>query len=203
MSIEFLITSLIVVVSPGTGALYTVTAGLSRGVRAGLVAAFGCTLGTIPHMLTVITGLAAVFHTSTLAFEILKYLGAAYLLYMAWNTLKDRSILQVNSDDAPQSPLKIVSAAILINLLNPKLPIFFLTFLPQFVRTDDPSPLSRMLMLSGIFMLMTFVVFAFYGAFSAFVRGHVLSRPNILMWMRRGFAAGFVALGVKLAFSKR
>jgi threonine/homoserine/homoserine lactone efflux protein len=203
MSIAFLITSLIVVASPGTGALFTVAAGLSRGVRAGVIAAFGCTLGIIPHMLAAITGLAAIFHTSALAFEVLRYLGVAYLLSMAWNTLKQRGALLVDREVAPQSPFKVVSEAVLINLLNPKLPIFFFAFLPQFVSADDPSPLSRMLMLSGIFMLMTFVVFAFYGVFAAVMRGHVLSRPDVLMWMRRVFATGFVALGVRLAFSQR
>ena len=87
MSIEFLITSLIVVASPGTGVLVTLAAGLSRGTRAAVVAAFGCTLGIVPHMLAAITGLAALLHTSALAFQAVKYAGVAYLLYMAWSTL--------------------------------------------------------------------------------------------------------------------
>lgn len=203
ISIDFLITSLIVVASPGTGALYTIATGLSRGVRAGIIAAFGCTLGIVPHMLAAITGLAALFQASAWAFEIIKYLGVAYLLYMAWNTLKESGPLQVEQDVGTRSPSQIIGSAILINLLNPKLPIFFLAFLPQFVRSDDPSAILRMTALSGVFMLMTFVVFALYGVFAAFMRGHVLSRPNVLTWMRRIFAAGFVGLGLKLAFSQR
>ena len=203
ISIDFLITSLIVVASPGTGALYTIATGLSRGVRAGIIAAFGCTLGIVPHMLAAITGLAALFQASAWAFEIIKYLGVAYLLYMAWNTLKESGPLQVEQDVGTRSPSQIIGSAILINLLNPKLPIFFLAFLPQFVRSDDPSAILRMTVLSGVFMLMTFVVFALYGVFAAFMRGHVLSRPNVLTWMRRIFAAGFVGLGLKLAFSQR
>ncbi len=202
MNIDFLMTSLIVVASPGTGALYTIATGLSRGVRAGLVAAFGCTLGIIPHMLAAITGLAALFRTSTLAFEIVKYLGVAYLLYMAWNTLKETGPLQVQEEIDKRPPLKIITSAILINLLNPKLPIFFLAFLPQFVSANDPSTVSHMITLSEIFMLMTFVVFALYGTFAAFMRGHVLSRPEVLVWMRRGFATGFAGLGLKLALSQ-
>lgn len=203
ISIDFLITSLIVVASPGTGALYTIATGLSRGVRAGIIAAFGCTLGIVPHMLAAITGLAAVFQASAWAFEIIKYLGVAYLLYMAWNTLKESGPLQVEKDVDAKSPSKIITSAIIINLLNPKLPIFFLAFLPQFVRSDDPYAIVRMTTLSGVFMLMTFVVFALYGVFAAFMRGHVLSQPNVLKWMRRVFAAGFVGLGLKLALSRQ
>ncbi|TPN73736.1 LysE family translocator, partial [Mesorhizobium sp. B1-1-5] len=119
MSIEFLLTSLIVVASPGTGVLYTLSAGLSRGARASIVAAFGCTLGIIPHMAAAITGLAALLHTSAVAFETLKYLGVAYLLYMAWNTLKERGGLNVEDNVAPRSTGKVIATGILVNVLNP------------------------------------------------------------------------------------
>jgi threonine/homoserine/homoserine lactone efflux protein len=203
MTLGFLVTSLLVVASPGTGALYTVAAGLTRGVRAGLIAAFGCTLGIVPHMLAAATGLAAVFHTSALAFEILRYFGVAYLLAMAWRTLNEHGALKVEGDVARDSPVRVIGSAVMVNLLNPKLSIFFFAFLPQFVSESDPSPILRMLTLSGVFMLMTFAIFALYGAFAAFMRAHVLSRPTVLTWMRRSFAAGFVALGMRLALSAR
>jgi threonine/homoserine/homoserine lactone efflux protein len=203
MSVEFLITSLIVVASPGTGVLYTLAAGLSRGARASVIAAFGCTLGVAPHMVAAITGLAALLHASAVAFQFLKYLGAAYLLYMAWNTIRQRGALEVESDMAPRSARQIVASAILVNLLNPKLSMFFFAFLPQFVRADEISPFTRMLELSLVFMAMTLVVFIGYGAFAASVRGCVLSRPRVLAWMRRSFAAAFVALGAKLALAQR
>ena len=145
MSIEFLVTTLIVVVSPGTGALYTIAAGLSRGHRASLWAAFGCTLGIVPHMLAAITGLAAILHTSALAFEIIKYLGVAYLLYMAWATLRESGALSVEADQEPKSAGKVIVQSILINILNPKLSIFFFAFLPQFVPASTPNALMRML----------------------------------------------------------
>lgn len=203
MSIEFLLTSLIVVASPGTGVLYTLSAGLSRGVRASIIAAFGCTLGIIPHMAAAITGLAAVLHTSAVAFETLKYLGVAYLLYMAWNTLKEKGGLSVDQNVAPRSAGKVITSGILINILNPKLSIFFFAFLPQFVSTTEPHALSKMLELSGVFMLMTFLVFVAYGAFAASIRSHVVSRPAVLTWMRRTFAGAFVMLGAKLALADR
>ncbi|AZN99165.1 LysE family translocator [Mesorhizobium sp. M9A.F.Ca.ET.002.03.1.2] len=203
MSIEFLLTSLIVVASPGTGVLYTLSAGLSRGARASIIAAFGCTLGIIPHMAAAITGLAALLHTSAVAFETLKYLGVAYLLYMAWNTLKEGGGLSVAQDIAPRSAGKMIASGVLINILNPKLSIFFFAFLPQFVSTTEPHALSKMLELSTVFMLLTFIVFVGYGIFAASIRSHVVSRPMVLTWMRRTFAGAFVALGAKLALAER
>ena len=185
MSLEFLITSFIVVASPGTGALYTLAAGLSRGSRASIVAAFGCTLGCVPHMAAAILGLAALLHTSALAFETFKYLGVAYLLYMAWNTLRERGALSVERETGARTIVQVTVEAVLINILNPKLSIFFLAFLPQFVSTEEAHPLPHMLMLSAVFMLMTFVVFVAYGLFAASVRDHVISRPRVMTWMRR------------------
>jgi threonine/homoserine/homoserine lactone efflux protein len=203
VSIEFLITSFIVVVSPGTGVLYTLATGLSRGSRASVVAAFGCTIGIVPHMAAAILGLAALLHTSALAFQVFKYLGVAYLLYMAWSTLREHGVLSVEKETSVKSAAQTTVTAILINILNPKLSIFFLAFLPQFISTDEVHPLMRMLELSAVFMLMTFVVFVCYGLFAASIRDHVISRPRVLTWMRRSFAAAFGALGAKLAFADR
>lgn len=203
MSIEFLVTSLIVVASPGTGVLYTVAAGLSRGARASIVAAFGCTLGIVPHIAAAITGLAALLHTSALAFQMLKYLGVAYLLYLAWNTLKEHGALRVEKEMAPRSAKQVITSGVLVNILNPKLSIFFFAFLPQFVSSDEPHAFARMLELSGVFMALTFVIFVAYGVFAAAVRSHVISRPRVMTWMRRTFAAAFVGLGAKLALAER
>jgi threonine/homoserine/homoserine lactone efflux protein len=199
MSLAFLVTTLAVVATPGTGVLYTLSAGLSRGGRAGVVAAFGCTLGIVPHMAATVTGLAALMHTSAVAFQVLKYAGVAYLLYMAWTTLRDRSAITVDAAP-PRSARAVIVNAVLVNLLNPKLTIFFVAFLPQFVDTAAPWPMLR---LSAVFMLLTFVVFAAYGVCAAAVRRHVITRPRVLAWMRRTFAVSFVALGVRLAAAER
>jgi len=203
VSVEFLVTSFIVIVSPGTGVLYTLAAGLSRGSRASVVAAFGCTIGIVPHMIAAIMGLAALLHTSALAFQSFKYLGVAYLLYMAWNTLRERGALRVEKEVGARSAAQVTVTAILINILNPKLSIFFLAFLPQFVSARELNPLSRMLLLSAVFMLMTFVIFVGYGLFAASIRDHVISRPRVLTWMRRTFAGAFAVLGANLAFADR
>ena len=198
MSTEFLVTTLIIVATPGTGVLYTLAAGLARGARASILAAAACTLGIVPHIAAAITGAAALLHTSALAFQVLKYLGVAYLIYMAWSTLREHGALHVEEDAAPRSARRVLRDGILINLLNPKLTIFFFAFLPQFT-----SATGRMLELSAVFMLATFAVFAVYGLFAAAVRDHVVSRPAVMKWMRRTFAGAFVALGARLATTSR
>jgi threonine/homoserine/homoserine lactone efflux protein len=203
VSIEFLLTSLVIVATPGTGVLYTLAAGLSRGARASIVAAVGCTLGIVPHLAAAITGAAALLHTSAVAFQTVKYLGVAYLLYLAWATWKDRGALTVEEDAAPRSARRVITSGVLINILNPKLTIFFFAFLPQFVSTSDSNALVRMLGLSAVFMAMTFGVFAVYGVFAAAARRHVISRPRFVTGMRRFFAVTFVALGARLAAESR
>jgi threonine/homoserine/homoserine lactone efflux protein len=204
MSAAFLITTLIVVITPGTGVLYTLVAGLTEGRRASVVAAFACTLGIVPHMAAAILGVAALLNASAVAFQTLKVAGVAYLLFMAWRTLQESGTLQVDATPAaPRSIKRIIVSGILVNLLNPKLSIFFFAFLPQFVRPGESGRLLHMLALSGVFMLVTFIVFVGYGLFAASVRRHVISRPRVLTWMRRTFAGAFVALGAKLALTSR
>jgi threonine/homoserine/homoserine lactone efflux protein len=202
MNPEFLLTSLVVVASPGTGVLYTLSTGLTHGARAGAIAAFGCTLGIVPHIAAAITGLASLLHTSATAFQALKLLGIAYLLYVAWSVLsaKDEPLPAAGVPALPAGQL--IGTGVLLNLLNPKLTLFFLAFLPQFVAADE-SALPQMLELSVLFMLMTFAVFTLYGASAAAARRQVIARPSVLIWLRRGFAAGFLALAARLAFTER
>ena len=203
MSLEFWITTLVVVATPGTGALYTIAAGLSRGVRASVLAAFACTIGIVPHMIAAITGLAALLHTSAVAFNVVKYLGVAYLIYLAVMTWRDRSALVADADATPRSPWRVIGTGVLINLLNPKLTIFFFAFLPQFVHPGQADTLPMMLVLSAIFMAVTFAVFALYGLFAAGFRTHVIRRPRVVTWMRRSFAAAYVLLAARLAVPER
>ncbi|MCX8568474.1 LysE family translocator [Aminobacter sp. MET-1] len=203
MSIEFLLTTLIIVASPGTGVVYTLAAGLSRGGKASVLAAFACTLGIVPHLVAALTGLAALLHASALAFEIVKYAGVAYLLYMAWQSLRENGALKIDDQPDARSARQVLVDGVLINLLNPKLSIFFVAFLPQFIRPGEPSVLLRMLELSGVFMAATFVIFAIYGLCAAAVRDKVTGSPRVMAWMRRTFAAAFVALGAKLALTER
>jgi threonine/homoserine/homoserine lactone efflux protein len=199
----FWATALVLVATPGTGAIYTLAAGLSHGPRAGVWAALASTFGIVPHVAAALTGLAALLHASAVAFEALKWLGVLYLLYMAWGMFNDTGSLGASATETRKPPLRVLVDGVTLNLLNPKLSIFFVAFLPQFVSRSSVQPIADMLMLSLAFMAVTFVVFAVYGALAGTFRKHVMDRPSILVWLRRSFAVTFGVLAAKLAVSGR
>ena len=203
LSLNFLITCLIVVLIPGTGVIFTVSTGLTAGKRASVFAALGCTAGIIPHLLASILGLSALLHTSALAFEALKFAGAAYLLYLAYATWRDRSAFAVNDTPTATTARGLMLRGFLLNILNPKLTIFFLAFLPQFVTPASTAPALQMLVLSGVFMAMTFAVFVVYGLLANVFRRAVIESPRVQNWLRRSFAAAFAGLGLNLALAQR
>jgi threonine/homoserine/homoserine lactone efflux protein len=203
LSTEFLLTSLVVVLIPGTGVIYTVSNGLFLGWRASIAAAFGCTAGIVPHLSASILGLSAILHMSALAFQIVKFAGAGYLLYLAWAMWHETGALKFNSPSSEKSLWPIVRRGFLINILNPKLSIFFLAFLPLFVSPDASSPTFQMIILSIIFMAMTLVIFILYGISANSVRRYVVNSPKLILWLQRSFAATFAVLGVKLSMTDR
>ena len=203
MSAAFLLTSLVIVAMPGTGALITLSAGVSRGARASVVATLGCTLGIVPHLIAAVTGTAALLRASGIAFDALRIAGIVYLLFIAVATWRDRRGLVVDDDLPPRSPARVIASAMLANVLNPKLTVFFFAFLPQFVPPHAPHELERLLLLSGVFMVMTFVVFVVYGVAASALRRHVIERPRIIRRVRQLFAVSFIGLGVKLATTSR
>ncbi|MFO1226996.1 LysE family translocator [Roseateles sp.] len=203
LSPEFLLTSLIVVLIPGTGVLFTVSTGLTQGRMASVYAALGCTLGIVPHLLATVLGLAAVLHTSALAFEALRVAGVLYLFYVAVATWRDRSAFAVDAQAPHASNSRLVVKAVLLNVLNPKLTLFFLAFLPQFVPAGSAHPLDHLLGLSGVFMAMTFAVFVAYGLLAHAFRRTVIESRTVQDVLRRSFAAAFAGLGLKLALSER
>lgn len=202
-STEFLLTSLIVVLVPGTGVIFTVSTALLQGRSAGVLAALGGTVGIVPHLLATIFGLAAVMHTSAVAFEVLRYAGVAYLFYVAWVTWRDKAAFAVDSTAAQRSGRQIVVKGFLLNILNPKLTIFFLAFLPQFVDPAAASPLAELVGLSAVFMAMTFGVFVVYAALAHGFRRAVIESTAVQAWLRRSFAAAFAGLGAQLALQER
>ncbi|CQR64241.1 Homoserine/homoserine lactone efflux protein [Streptomyces leeuwenhoekii] len=199
LDIAYLLATLVVVVTPGTGVVYTLAAALSHGRRAGVAAAFGCTLGAVPHLVATISGLAALLHTGTLAYEAVKYLGAGYLLYMAWATLRDKDSLVVRGEAEPRPAVRVIVSAVLVNLLNPKPTLFFVAFLPQFVPAGASGSVAAMLRLGAVFMALTLVVFTAYALCAAAVRDRLAARPGVATGLRRAFAVCFVALSVRLA----
>jgi threonine/homoserine/homoserine lactone efflux protein len=202
-STEFLLTSLIVVLIPGTGVIYTVSNGLFLGWRASVAAALGCTAGIVPHLLAGILGLSAILHLSAVAFQTIKYLGAAYLLYLAWSMWRETGALSFESSGQKSTLRRIAARGILINILNPKLTIFFLAFLPLFVSKDIGSALPQLLVLSAVFMSMTLVVFVIYGVCAHSVRACVVNSSRRVLWTQRTFALAFASLGLKLAMTER
>lgn len=203
ITLEFLITSLIVVLIPGTGVIFTVSTGIIQGRKASVFAAIGCTAGIVPHLLATVLGLAAVLHASAVAFQALKFAGVAYLFYIAYATWRDKSAFAIDSASSTSSAVALMTKAFLLNILNPKLTIFFLAFLPQFVEPAAASPLAQLLVLSGVFMVMTFAVFVVYGFLAHTFRKAVIESPRVQAWLRRSFAAAFVGLGVNLAASEK
>jgi threonine/homoserine/homoserine lactone efflux protein len=203
MTPEFMLTTLIVVASPGAGALFTIAAGIARGWQASLVAAFACTLGIVPHVIAAVTGLAAIMHASALAFSIVKWFGVVYLLYLAWKTFRDQSMFDVETGSTQTSTLRVIGSGVLVNTLNPKLTIFFFAFLPQFVAPGSADAVASMIWLSAIFMAVTLVVFSAYGVFAAALRRQVISRPRVVSWIRRSFGATYLVLAGRLAVQSR
>ena len=201
ISVEFLITSLVVVLMPGTGVLYTVATGLFMGKRASAFAALGCTFGIAPSLLASVMGLAIIIHTSALVFQVVKYIGVAYLLFLSWSMLQNSGSLCLNERQEKRSLFAVAFKGFLINILNPKLTIFFLAFLPQFIPFQTQQPTYNMLLLGAIFMLMTFSVFIVYGLLATSVRTYIIHSEKISTIVQRVFAGSFAALGIKLAFT--
>jgi len=203
LSVEFLLTSLVVVLIPGTGVIYTISNGLFLGRRASIAAAFGCTAGIIPHLTASILGLSAILHMSALAFQVIKYAGIIYLLYLAWSMWRETGTLNFNNHSESKGMFKIAIRGILINILNPKLTIFFLAFLPLFIFPRALSPTMQLIILSLVFMAMTLVIFILYGLSANLVRRNVVNSPRLILILQRSFAAVFALFGLKLALTDR
>ncbi|MDV7143769.1 LysE family translocator [Tropicimonas sp. TH_r6] len=202
ISLQFLITAFVVVVAPGTGVVYTLAIGLGQGRRASVWAALGCTFGILPHLAAAVLGLAAVLHTSALLFQLVKFAGVAYLLWLAWQALRSGGALAIAPREGAPKAWPIARRGALINILNPKLSIFFLALLPPFLSGDPARATAEMLQLGAVFMAMTLAVFVLYGAFAAAARDAVLSSERAMRWLNRSFAAIFAALGVRLALER-
>ncbi|SDG49098.1 LysE family translocator [Roseospirillum parvum] len=197
---DYLLTALVVVLVPGAGVLYTLANGLFAGARGGLAAALGCTIGIVPHLAAALLGLAALLHASAVAFQVVKMVGVAYLIYLAVTMWRHPNALKVNDDGQGRASwTRVATRGVLVNILNPKLSLFFLAFLPQFVPPDSPHTLAQMSLLGGVFMLMTLVVFAGYGLAANAVRHYVLASERLTKWIQRAFAAAFAAAATRLA----
>jgi threonine/homoserine/homoserine lactone efflux protein len=204
VSIEFLLTSLVVVLIPGTGVVYTVSSSIGGGQRRGLIAAVGCTLGIVPHMVAAMLGLSGIMQAGSVVFEAVRWAGVAYLVFMGFSMIRDAGTLPLDDGDTPgDSAGKVVWRGVLLNVLNPKLTLFFFAFLPQFLDASPGLLDVRLIELGGIFMLMTLAVFAVYAIASAAIRDLVLAAPVARRWIERTFGAILIGFAAKLAFTDR
>ncbi len=202
ISLQFLITAMVVVIAPGTGVIYTLALGLGQGRRAAVWAALGCTIGIVPHLMAAALGLAAILHTSAVLFNAVKFAGVAYLLYLAWGSLRSNGALAITSQSSDEAGWRIARRGALINILNPKLSIFFLALLPPFLSGNPSTATTEMVLMGGIFMAMTFGVFALYGIFAAAARQWILGSEIAMRWLSRSFAGIFAALAARLAMER-
>jgi threonine/homoserine/homoserine lactone efflux protein len=200
---EFLLTSLVVVLVPGTGVVYTITTGLTLKWRASIFAAIGCTLGIVPHILASIFGLSALLNMSAQVFSVLKWTGAIYLLYLAWNMWQEAGTIDLNKKSTETSVTQIIMKAIAINLLNPKLTLFFFAFLPLFVSKNSPYPTVEMIVLSAVFMGITFLVFAVYGILASGISAYLMNSSKAVKRIQQAFAVILAGFAVKLALSEK
>ena len=202
LSLQFLLTAFVVVIAPGTGVIYTLAIGLGQGRWPSIWAALGCTVGIVPHLLAATLGLAAVLHTSAVLFNMVKFAGVAYLLWLAWQAVRSGGALSVSAEKQAETGLRIARRGALINILNPKLSIFFLALLPPFLSGNPATATVEMALMGGVFMLMTFVVFTLYGVFAAAARTWLLGSERVMRWLKRSFAALFAALAGRLALER-
>jgi threonine/homoserine/homoserine lactone efflux protein len=189
-------------IAPGPDNLFILAQGITRGRKPAIVTALGMCSGVSVHTLAAALGISALFYSSALAFTLLKAAGAAYLFYLAWKTFRDSGGLR------PAKPLELPAGALfrrgfLMNVLNPKVALFFLAFLPQFVSRDSGSIPAQMLLLGLLFMAQAVVLFGALGYFAGGIGGFLLSRPRIARhfnWLTGGI---FVALGLRIALVER
>ena len=203
--LAFLLTSLVVAAIPGTGVFYTVSSSIGGGWRRGIVAAFGCTLGVVPHLLAALLGLSGVMQVGAQVFEVIRYAGVAYLVFMGVTMIRDRrgDLLTGGAMSSPALARAVVRRGVLLNLLNPKLTLFFFAFLPQFLGSSPDAHVGKLLVLGAIFMLVTFVVFAIYAYAGALLRDRVLGAPVARQWFQGVLGTLLIGIGVKLAVADR
>jgi threonine/homoserine/homoserine lactone efflux protein len=204
MSVEFLITSLVVVLIPGTGVLYTLSSSIGGGRRRGLFAAIGCTLGIVPHLLAAMLGLSWIMQAGSAVFEVVRWAGVCYLVFVGATMIRDAGKISLDDVDAGPDPVgPVVWRGILLNVLNPKLTLFFFAFLPQFLDASPGLYRLELIWLGGVFMLMTLAVFSVYALASAAFRDLVLGAPVVRRWIERMLGAFLMAFAARLALTDR
>ncbi|WP_024347671.1 LysE family translocator [Lacrimispora indolis] len=197
----FFITSFIIILIPGTGVIYTISVGVSKGKKASILAAFGCTAGIIPHLCISIALSSLLVKMSSSAFTIIKLLGALYLLYLGVGMMLSKTKLKLENAKLENNPVPIVCRGILINLLNPKLTLFFFSFLPQYVNSNGKNYVIESLTYGLAFMILTLIVFMGYGILGGTAKKLIISSPKRINLLQKFFGIIFIVFAVQLALS--
>ncbi len=203
VAISFFATAVLLAYAPGPDIVFVLAQSAVYGAKAGLATTCGLMTGLCVHTALVTAGVAALIQASPTAFLLLKAAGALYLLYLAWLSWRAGAMRADGVKPAFPGCLALYRRGIFMNVTNPKVSIFFLAFLPQFVRPGAGDELAQLLGLSATFMLMTFVIFAIYGLLAHAFRKAVVESQQVQAWLRRGFAASFAGLGANLALADR
>lgn len=201
ISISFILTSLVVILIPGTGVIYTVSTGLSSNRKYCIVAAIGCTLGIIPHLIASILGISAIMHTSATIFKVVKYIGVIYLVYLGYGLIKSRDMIVLDEKREKVHSLRIIGKGVLLNLLNPKLTLFFLSFIPQYLVPSKYGYTTQMIILSLIFMGMTLLVFILYGVLANSFKHFIKNSRRVTERIQQSFGLIMIGFAAKLAIS--
>lgn len=202
MLLYFLGASAALTIAPGPDNIFVLTQGIARGRKPAIVTALGMCSGISVHTTAAAFGLSAVFYSSAVAFNVVKYAGAAYLLYLAWKTLAEQSTITLSNADG-RATVALFKRGFIMNVLNPKVAMFFLAFLPQFVTPDTEFFALQMLLLGLIFMVQAVLIFCLIGFFSGSIGNFILARPRIAKYFDWLTAGVFASLGVRLALTER
>jgi threonine/homoserine/homoserine lactone efflux protein len=195
----FLAASIAITVAPGPDNLQVLARGISQGRAAGLVAALGFAAGISFHTTLAALGVAALLKSSPMAFEAVKLAGAAYLVWIGIKAIRSKGLSSAH--ERPSQPLAVVfRQSVIGNLLNPKVTLFFIVFLPQFVNPHGgQSVMLQMFELGGVFMLQTVVVFSAFGVAAGMIGAYLKRRPRVGVWLDRLAGATFIGLGIRVA----
>ena len=198
----FLITSLIIILIPGTGVIYTVSLGMTEGRKKSVFAALGCTAGIVPHLCTSIALSSLLMQMNDTVFTAIRYTGVLYLVYLGVGMVFSKGNVQFSEAKAESHTPGIVKGGILINLLNPKLTLFFFSFLPQYVSSGHKNYMVKSFLLGILFMTLTFIVFAGYGLLAGTAKKWLCQSPKRISFLQKCFGVTFIVFAVKLALEK-
>ncbi len=202
--IMFVLASFLLCLAPGPDNIYVLTQGITKGKKAAIITTLGLVTGLIVHTSAAAFGISVIFQTSQVAFDIVKYLGAIYLLYIAYKIFKHRNEpLDLDVKSSKQQMKSLYFKGFIMNVLNPKVSIFFLAFLPQFVDTNVPNVSMQVILLGFIFMVITIVVFSTIGILGNLLSSRLMQNPNIIKYMNILTSFILVSLGLKLALTQR